>query len=152
MYQRILVPFDGSETSVRGVEEAARLAVLTGAKLRLVHVLDELGFATGFETGATYASEVEPAMRRAGEELLEQGRRIAAAVGAQPDMLLLNTQGLRVADAVVNQARDWRADLIVLGTHGRRGVGRLFLGSDAEQIARCAPVPVMLVRMPPSGG
>ena len=52
----------------------------------------------------------------------------------------------RVADLVVEQARQWGAELIVLGTHGRRGLGRALLGSDAEQVLRQAPVPVLLVR------
>ena len=47
--------------------------------------------------------------------------------------------------AVVEEAVEWKADLIVIGTHGRRGASRLLLGSDAEQIVRCAPVPVLLV-------
>jgi nucleotide-binding universal stress UspA family protein len=51
---------------------------------------------------------------------------------------------------VASEARQWPADLIVLGTHGRRGVGRWLLGSDAERIARYAPVPVLLVRAPES--
>ena len=52
----------------------------------------------------------------------------------------------RVCDVVVEQAKEFGADLIVLGTHGRRGVSRLLVGSDAEQIVRVAPVPVLLVR------
>ena len=56
-----------------------------------------------------------------------------------------NTPG-RVAEVIVQAARDWKADLIVVGTHGRRGVSHLFLGSDAEAVARLSPVPVLLVR------
>jgi len=52
----------------------------------------------------------------------------------------------RVCDLVTQSARTCGADLIVIGTHGRRGVGRLMLGSDAEQILRLSPVPVLLVR------
>ena len=52
----------------------------------------------------------------------------------------------RVCDVIVKEATDWKADLIVIGTHGRRGAGRLLLGSDAEQVLRLAPVPVLLVR------
>jgi nucleotide-binding universal stress UspA family protein len=55
---------------------------------------------------------------------------------------------VRVWVLVVEQAQDWKADLIVIGTHGRRGMGRLLMGSDAEQILRMAPVPVLLVRAP----
>ena len=63
-------------------------------------------------------------------------------------MLIEDFSG-RVANAVVDQARRWRADLIVMGTHGRRGLDRMFLGSDAELVARHSPVPVLLV--PPRG-
>jgi nucleotide-binding universal stress UspA family protein len=60
--------------------------------------------------------------------------------------MLLDDLVSRVSEVVVEQAKVWRADLIVLGTHGRRGVGRFLLGSDAEQVARTASVPVLLVR------
>jgi len=53
-----------------------------------------------------------------------------------------------VCDVVAEQASIWKADLIVIGTHGRRGAKRLLMGSDAEQIVRSAPAPVLLVRMP----
>ena len=62
------------------------------------------------------------------------------------DSVLLDTYGTRLSELVVKQVEEWGADLIVLGTHGRRGVGRLLLGSDAEQIVRTATVPVLLIR------
>ena len=52
----------------------------------------------------------------------------------------------RVCDLVVAEAGSWPADMIVLGTHGRRGVGRMLMGSDAEAIVRSAPIPVLLIR------
>ena len=72
--------------------------------------------------------------------------------------LLEGTQGIgvilaptvKVAEAIIETAKKEHCDLIMLGSHGRRGVDRLLLGSDAEQVARIAPVPVMLVRQPPS--
>ena len=68
MYQRILVPFDGSTTSSKGLDEAIRLATLTGARLRLIHLLDVLAFATGFETYSAYADSVIPFMHQTGEQ------------------------------------------------------------------------------------
>jgi len=62
--------------------------------------------------------------------------------------VLVEDMTARVADLVTEQARAWKADLIVIGTHGRRGVDRFLLGSDAEQILRIAPAPVLLVRAP----
>ena len=146
MYQRILVPVDGSTTSNQGLDEAIKLARLTGASLRLIHVVDVLTFATGFEPYTVYAGDVIPRMKEAGEQILDQAKTRAAASGVKVDSLLFDSIAARVSETVIEQAKAWKADLIVIGTHGRRGVGRLFLGSDAEQIVRMAPVPVLLVR------
>jgi nucleotide-binding universal stress UspA family protein len=62
------------------------------------------------------------------------------------DTVLADTLQGRVCDLVIDEANRWKADLIVIGTHGRRGPGRLAMGSDAEQILRLAPAPVLLVR------
>ena len=148
MYQRILVPIDGSATSNRGLDEAVKLARLTGASLRLLHVVDAMMFATGFETYTAYAADVVPRMKAIGEQILEQARSQVAASGVKVDCVLFDSLAARVSDTVNEQARAWAADLIVIGTHGRRGVGRFLLGSDAEQILRAASVPVLLVRAP----
>jgi nucleotide-binding universal stress UspA family protein len=62
---------------------------------------------------------------------------------------LIETLGGRTADEIVREAKQWPADLIVLGTHGRRGLKRLAMGSDAEMVLRLAPVPVLMVRDEP---
>jgi nucleotide-binding universal stress UspA family protein len=146
MYQRILVPFDGSPTSTRGLDEAIRLAAPTGASLRLIYMVDDLLYVTGFESYPVYASEVIPFMRDAGEKILQEGKARVEKAGLKVDTLLLEGVALRLSDAVADQVKAWGADLIVIGTHGRRGVGRMVLGSDAEQIVRTATVPVLLVR------
>ncbi len=146
MYQRILVPIDGSATSDRGLDEAIGLARITGASLRLIHVVDELTFATGIEPTAAYAVDMIPLLKEAGTRIVEQGKARVAAQGVAVDAVLLESFAARVSDLVVEQALGWKADLIVIGTHGRRGVRRMLLGSDAEQILRQAPVPVLLVR------
>ena len=148
MYQRILEPFDGSATSSRGLDEAIDIARLTGASLRLIHMLDILEFTRGFETAAVYTDHVIPFMRRTGQDILQAGKTRAEKAGVQVDTLLLEGMKTRLCDAVAEQAKAWGAELIVIGTHGRRGVGRVLLGSDAEQIVRTAPVPVLLVRAP----
>ena len=148
MYQRILVPFDGSPVSTRGLDEAIALARLTGARLRLMYLVDDLVFATGFETGAVYTSDVLPLMRSAGRSILASGRDRVLRAGVEVDTELLEGIGPRLADVVAEQAEAWHADLIVIGTHGRRGASRWLLGSDAEQVLRSAPVPVLLVRAP----
>jgi len=151
-YQRILVPIDGSATSMRGLDEAIGIARATGASVRVLHVMDELVFVSGFESGATYAKDVVPRLRKRSADLLEAGRAHAAAAGIAVDALLIECFARRTCEIVCEQAIGWRADLIVVGTHGRRGVRRMVLGSDAEQIARVAPVPVLLVREREHGG
>jgi nucleotide-binding universal stress UspA family protein len=146
MYQKILVPVDGSPTSSRGLQEAIKLARLTGARLRLMHVVDEISFATGMEAATMATGEMIQLLREGGSMLLKKAAARAGKAGLRVDTVLCDSIAGRVCDHVVEQASLWRADLIVLGTHGRRGVGRLLMGSDAEMIARLASVPVLLVR------
>lgn len=146
MYQRILVPIDGSPPSNKGLDEAIQLAKSTGAALRLLHVVDVMTFATGFEPYGVYAGDLIAALREGGEKILEQGKTRVQAQGLQVDSVLSDGLKDRVSNTVVEQAKTWGADLIVVGTHGRRGINRWMLGSDAEQIVRMAPVPVLLVR------
>ena len=93
-----------------------------------------------------------PRRRSAGEALLQQARQRVEQQGVPVDTVLIENMDARVAQLVVEHAQAWGADLIVLGTHGRRGLARVFMGSDAEQIARTAPVPVLLVRLPAAAG
>jgi nucleotide-binding universal stress UspA family protein len=146
MYERILVPVDGSPTSNRGLQEAIRLAKLTGARLRLLHVTDVLSLALGSEGYAGPSSDLLLQVRKAGEAILEQARDTTQAEGVPVDTVAHENVSGRLSELVADEAAKWPADLVVLGTHGRRGVRRLVLGSDAEQIARTAPVPVLLVR------
>ena len=146
MYKRILVPVDGSATSAKGLEEAIRLAKLTGASLELVNVVDQMSLAFSGEAYAGYTKRVLAALREGAREILEKARQRAASAGIGVDTKAIETFGARVADLIVGEAVAAKADLIVIGTHGRRGVGRMLLGSDAEQILRLAPVPVLLVR------
>jgi nucleotide-binding universal stress UspA family protein len=148
MYKKILVPIDGSPTAANGLDEAIKVAQLTGASLRLIHVIELINFTTCIEPVGIYASEAIAVMTKAGAEILERGKFHAAAKGIGAETALLDNLSLRVSEQVIEQAKVWNADLIVIGTHGRRGVGRLMLGSDAEEIIRRAPVPVLLVRAP----
>lgn len=151
-YHQILVPVDGSPTSEKALDEAIRLAQLTGARLRLVHVVDELSYVNGFEPAMNYLNEIIPLMREAGEKLLAHERQKAVDKGVEADSVLVVEGPGRICDHVAEQARRIKADLIVVGSHGRRGIGRVLLGSDAEQIVRHAPVPVLVVRGDPSAG
>lgn len=84
----------------------------------------------------------------AGQTLLDEAAGQLRQDGLAVQTVLLESKGERVSELIAQQAEALRCDLVVLGTHGRRGVDRLLLGSDAEQVARIAPAPVMLVRHP----
>jgi nucleotide-binding universal stress UspA family protein len=146
MYDRMLVAVDGSPTSASGLGEAIRIAALTGAKVRLVHVLDAWSYTNGFETPVVYCEEVVPFMRKEGSRILDEARKRVLQAGLEVSSLLIEKVTQRVAELVVAQASDWGADLIVIGSHGRRGLDRAMMGSDAEQIVRLASVPVLVVK------
>ena len=152
MYQRILVPVDGSPTSNAGLAEAIKLAKLTGAHMRVLHVVDEMPFLMGADSFAAMPGDVFTILKEAGQAVLEQARLTVHAAGIPVDATLFDSLSGRLCDRVAEQVQGWGADVIVLGTHGRRGVGRMLLGSDAEQIVRTATVPVLLVRSTPPEG
>jgi nucleotide-binding universal stress UspA family protein len=145
MYEKIVVPVDGSSTSDLGLSEAIKLARLTGARLVLLHAIDTVAVAA-IPDAAAAAARLFEAMRESGEQILSRAGGMAANAGVAAESVLLDTLSGRVSDLVVEEARKRHADLIVMGTHGRRGVGRVLLGSDAEQVVRNASVPVLLVR------
>jgi nucleotide-binding universal stress UspA family protein len=148
MYSRILVPVDGSPTSDRALIEAARLASLCGARLRILHVIDPITHMTGFERPEVYVRDILPQLIAGGEQVLEKARQdaLAAAPGLAIDTELQEGQGQRTWEIILERARASAADLLVLGTHGRRGFNRVLMGSDAEQVVRHATAPVLLVR------
>ncbi|MCC7059677.1 MAG: universal stress protein, partial [Burkholderiaceae bacterium] len=111
------------------------------------HVIDLHPLLLG-DGSVPVAPDLVATMRRSGEEILAQARQAAQEGGVQAEFGSIEALGTRVSDAIIEEARRSQADLIVLGTHGRRGVRRLLLGSDAEAIVRHAPVAVLLVRAP----
>ena len=146
MYQHILVPVNGSATADRGLREAIALAVDQRARLCLLHIVD--GFSMLSEEAASDKSfeQTLKRLRRSGEELLARARHAAGAAGAQADTKLHEVTQETIAQAIVDEAAKSGCDLIVMGTHGRQGVSRLALGSEAELVVRSSRVPVLLVR------
>ena len=145
VYRRILVAVDGSAAANKGLREALRVAKAGKAKLCIVHVVDEYYAFASFE-GMAPGQDLLPVFRAGGKRVLDKAKRAADAAGVRASTVLREMIGGPAADPIVREARKQRADLIVLGTHGRRGVRRLVLGSDAEQVVRTASVPVLLVR------
>ncbi|MEQ1600595.1 MAG: universal stress protein [Methylophilaceae bacterium] len=145
MYQRILVPIDGSATAERALQEAIKLAA-GKASLRLVYVLDAtLVFNVESYDIINYAALMQ-AVRQTGENALARAAEIVRQANMTAETALLESAGTRVATAIDREAKDWSADLIVIGTHGRSGINRLLLGSVAEGVVREASVPVLLIR------
>lgn len=152
-FQKILVPVDFSEHSERALRTAVMLARGAGASLTLVHVYDPIALAVpqGYELLG------EAQVRGLLDELqrnLAQQKKLALAeastdpVGAHP--LLVETRLLHgfVATEICQLAEERGFDLIVMGTHGRRGLRHALLGSVAERVVRMAPCAVLTVRMP----
>lgn len=152
MYKRILVPIDGSDAGNRALATAVGLAQAFGGRLRLVHVLEEAAWLAGYDPYEGASGNLLHVMREAGNKVLSDGMAVARAAGVEADNMLFDQFGQRLGETTANAAMLWNADLIVVGTHGRRGVSRLLLGSGAEQVIRLAPVPVLVVREPASQG
>jgi nucleotide-binding universal stress UspA family protein len=144
-YRRILVAVDGSATAMKGLREAIRLAKDDRAQLFIVHVVNELYAFAGLD-GFAPGVDLVPALREGGRRVLAKAKAAADKEGIRAKTLMRETPGGAAADIIVREARKQRAGLIVLGTHGRRGLRRAVLGSDAEQVVRRSSVPVLLVR------
>lgn len=143
MYKRILVPLDGSDTARRGLTEAIGLAGALGASLRLLHVTTDVQWL--IESAAfAYSDSLRLEQRRFGEDLLAAAEKLAEEAKIPTESRLREAIGEGAARLIVAEADG--CDLIVMGTHGRKGMGRLLLGSDASIVVSDSPVPVLLVR------
>ncbi len=144
MYENILIPVDGSEVSNLAAEQGFLLASKLGSKVTLLYALD-ITILTIPDPEAAMAN-VE-AMREAFQEhadkLMTTLKQKAALHGIQPEMLVKEGD---VHDEIISVAKERGVDLIVMGTHGRRGLNRLLLGSVAESVARRAHCAVLLIR------
>jgi nucleotide-binding universal stress UspA family protein len=147
MYSRILVAVDGSHSSELALQQAINLAKLLDAHLRIVHAVEEVN-AVNWDSEFGDPTEVWDALAQTGRKILDRAAAVAAEAHINTDTTLieLNTRNRRVSEVIKEEADAWPADLIVVGTHGRRGLSHVFLGSVAEGVARIANHPVLLVR------
>jgi nucleotide-binding universal stress UspA family protein len=147
MYKRIMVAVDGSHTSELALHEAINLAKALEGRLRLVHAVDEIS-ANWYAGGYANPAEIWEAMAKSGRDILEKAAAAVAEAGLETDTKLIeiNTPGRRIPEVIAEEADAWPADLIVVGTHGRRGLSHVFLGSVAEGIVRVSAKPVLLIR------
>jgi nucleotide-binding universal stress UspA family protein len=145
MYERILAPTDGSETSLRALHFALQTARETGAELVPLYIVDVPLLAYD-------APGVDSSIAR--DAFLEEGQRLKAdclaamrraGVNGTPRVVELDEPGTDIAQRILQEAIAIHADLVVMGTHGRRGFRRLMLGSVADRFLRISHCPVLLV-------
>lgn len=138
MYETILVPTDGSAAATAATEEAFALAEELDATVHLVYVVDES--ASQFLTTGESMSTVLESLAETGEEALAEG----AALAGDVETVTETVRGFHVDEAIVEYAVDHDVDLVVMGTHGRRGVEHV-LGSTTERTLSRSDVPVLVV-------
>ena len=145
MYQRILVPIDGSATSERALQEAVKLAD-DKSRLRLIYVVEGTYPLDAVAYTLVDHAALQEAIRKTGERALAKAAEQVLRSGRTAETALLDVPAERVSTVIDSDALNWKADLIVIGTHGRSGLNRLLLGSVAEEVVRGTSLPVLLIR------
>ena len=144
-FNRILVPIDFSAHSEKAIRYATTLATKFGARLTLLHVIED-PFITGAWQSQVFVPNIpellQDLINAAQTHMAEQTKQLAAT-GLVIESSV--TTG-RPSAAIVEQASEGRFDLIVMGTHGRTGLSQAFLGSVAQRVVQRAPCPVLTVR------
>ena len=148
MYQKIFVAIDDSPTAQKAMTEAINLAGNAKAALCIAHAADESLLAQhGMGLGSYIDVEgTKQAIRDASQALLDAAAAKAAAAGITAEVRLLEASNQRVAEQIAAGAAAYGADLIVIGTHGRRGFASLLVGSVAENLVRIANTSLLMVR------
>ena len=143
-YQNILVPVDGSETSFAAVAKAAELAKAFGSKITVVQVLTLDPYIAAEYITATQTNDLIERARASIVKTLEEAKQKFTEQGVEAETKLL--EGQVIAREISNAAKELNADLIVIGSHGRTGLKKLFLGSVAQSILSEGTTPVLVVR------
>lgn len=145
MYKRILVPLDGSDTAQRGLNEAIQLARSLGASLQLLHVVADLQWVVDpVMIGDPLSWSRE--LHAYGDQLLASAAKTCAAAGLVAQTRMRDAAGYSVGKVIVDEVGTSACHIIVMGTHGRKGFGRMLMGSDAATVVQTSPVPVLLLR------
>jgi nucleotide-binding universal stress UspA family protein len=147
MYQRILVPTDGSTLSKKAVKGAIELAAAVGAEVVALNVVPR--YPTAYFEGGISVSSTE--VSRMEKLWAEQGQALADAVRAQAEAAGVKSRAVTVrsdlvAESILAAARKHRCDLVVMASHGRKGLKRLLLGSETQHVLTHGTVPVLVLR------
>lgn len=144
MFDRILMPTDGSDVSLAAAERAVELARLAAAPLLLVHVQEPYPYAGIGAASSAGLNEHLAQGQRVAAAAFERVRALAAGRGVTIETAVL--EGGTPAEQIVEAARSSGADQIVMASRGRTGAARLVLGSVAAQVVALSPVPVLIVK------
>jgi nucleotide-binding universal stress UspA family protein len=147
MYQRILVATDGSALSKKAVKSAITLAALCGAELVALKVVPRYPqsyFEGGIALQAEEVGRVEKQWADDGQAVVDAVKKAAAAKGVIAQALTVKSDV--VSDAVLNAAKKQQCDLIVMASHGRKGIKRLLLGSETQHVLTHSLIPVLVLK------
>ena len=147
MYKNILVATDGSTLSKKAVNSAISLAALTGANLTALKVVPSYPqsyFEGGLALQAAEVGRIEKQWADEGQAVVDDVKKAAALQGVAT--LALTIKSDVVSDAVIAAAKKHKCDLIVMASHGHRGVKRLLLGSETQQVLTHSHIPVLVLR------
>ncbi|MDR3409707.1 MAG: universal stress protein [Formivibrio sp.] len=149
MYQHILVPVDSTSTGQTILKEAARLSKQCPHSIvRLVHVINMAEATMEALVYGSIQSEMKRAdqVRAIGKKVIDDAFAAAKEAGLEPETRLVEVWDKAASEAILEEVKKWGADIIVMGTHGYRGVQHLLMGSVAEGVVRHTTIPVLLVR------
>jgi nucleotide-binding universal stress UspA family protein len=148
MYKRILVPVDGSRASTQGLREALRLARDQKARLRIVHIVDEAALAQ-YPEAIDATGQILDTFINDGKKTLKNAMALAKRQEINAECVLHEKLLGSLSDLILKEAKEWKSDIIVMGTHANTGIKHLLLGSNAEEIARSSRIPVLIVHSAP---
>ncbi|MBI2793010.1 MAG: universal stress protein [Gammaproteobacteria bacterium] len=146
MFKRILIPIDGSKAANLALSKAITLCKNQKARLLIVHSIDYMKLAIGVE--GVDAVTLHKGLKKTGKKMLEKAQKLAEKRKVKAETRLIESLKLtsRIDNKVVKEAKRWRADLIVLGTHKKHGIKHLIFGSEAENIMHKTKIPILLFR------
>jgi nucleotide-binding universal stress UspA family protein len=148
MYKRIMVAVDESFMTNKVLTTAIELAKSSGAKLAICHAIDETIFANRQMEMMLPNSvgKAEYKLRLGAQGFLGKAAETASAAGVEVETKLIESEEKHVSDMLAMAAAEWKADLLVVGSHGSRGMERFFVGSVAERLVRKTETSLLLVR------
>jgi nucleotide-binding universal stress UspA family protein len=144
MYTHILVPTDGSDITDKAVQTAVKLASTLGAKLSAISVKEPFPYSAISEMQPVPPQEFFDAQERIAADRVKQVREVALAAGVTADAFTV--ESVHPWEAIVDQAKELGCDLIVMASHGRRGVSALLLGSETQKVLTHCQIPVLVVK------